>query len=105
MVQLEIRFGCAGTLKKERDRGIFGEVFNRGLGARIRHCQRRYGKFVLTVNMESGAARNQDFETWTHCQQISDRRRGLQKMLEVIEEEEHRRTRWVLEMLFQQFDR
>ena len=61
---------------------------------------------MFTVDMESRRGSSPGF---SHLDPLpADQRsrwRGLQKMLEVIEEKEYRRARWVLEMLFQQFER
>ena len=60
---------------------------------------------MFAVNVKRGAAGNQEFQIRAHGEEISQSWRGLKKMFEIIEQEEHRRARWILKMFLQQFER
>src|SRR5580692_8889575 len=61
-------------------------------------------KFMFTVYVKSGATGDQNFEIGRDGQQIRHDGRGLYQVLEIIEQEQRRRVRGIVEMFFEQFE-
>src|SRR5580658_3558317 len=59
---------------------------------------------MLSVNVQRGAAGDQDFKIGANRQKFRYRRRGLHQMLEIVQHEQHRRVRG-LKILLEYFER
>src|SRR5262249_15349179 len=73
---------------EERDRWVLGEVVWRGKMLQIGQCQGRHRKLMFRAQVEGGAAGHENGERWTGFEQFFQQWRGMQEMLEAVQNQQ-----------------
>ena len=92
----EARRDRARSLEEERHRLVPGERLERRQRGRIRQRERRNREGVLRGDAQRRAARHEHLYAGRGIEQVADRPRGVEQLLEVVEDEQHALARKVL---------
>ena len=83
------RLGLSGTRDEKRHRARTLELLERRKAPDGGHLERLDRDFALVAEVERCAARREDLQTRRRPEQVCDERRGLEHVLEAVEEQQH----------------